>query len=111
MTDFPVSLKVSYFEEVVVVGTQLGRVDIYDYFDASLLDYQVVHSSPVMAIELDHRHKDGREAGVGQSNQNFIYASDIDDPRNKNKYLAKIYSLSQEELARSLFYRRKQDQR
>jgi hypothetical protein len=64
LNDFPVSLKISYYEEVLVIGTQLGRIDVYDYFNPTLLDYQIIHSSPVLAIELEHKHKDGRDKGV-----------------------------------------------
>jgi hypothetical protein len=64
LNDFPTSLKISYYDEVIVIGTQLGRMNIHDYFGLELLDYQIVHSSAVVGIELDHQYKDNRDAGV-----------------------------------------------
>lgn len=55
----------SYFEDLVIIGTQLGRIDIYDYFSPVLKDYQIVHSSEVLAIDLVNEFKEDRLSSVG----------------------------------------------
>lgn len=67
LNDFPVCLKISYYDEVILIGTQLGRLDVYDYFNPALLDYHILHSSPLISLALEHKFKDGREKGVMKS--------------------------------------------
>lgn len=90
----------SSYENLLVVGTQLGRVDIWDYFNPVLRDYQIIHSSEVLGLELVHDYKESRISG------DLIYAGDIEDPRNKNKFLAQVFSLSQDEMVLSRFYKK-----
>ena len=90
----------SNYEDLLIVGTQLGRIDVWDYFNPVLKDYQIVHSSEVLALELVHEYKENRLGG------DLVYAADMEDPRNKNKFLARVYSLSQEDLVMSRFYKK-----
>lgn len=92
LNDFPTSFDVSYYEDMLIVGTQNGRVDILDYFTGKVIDYQILHSSKVRAVELVHKPKEKKLASE------FIYASEIDDPRNKQMNLTHIVTIGDEEM-------------
>jgi hypothetical protein len=65
MNDFPTAVKTSYYEELLLVGTQLGRVCIYDYFSLEMADYQLLHPSPVLQLSLVEEYKEERGEAVG----------------------------------------------
>ena len=82
-------------DNVVLVGTKTGKILVYNYFDGSMIDYEIVHSSSVkkICLEIERRQRD------------VVYAFDLDDPRNKAKALKKIYSMSNESVIVSKYSR------
>lgn len=65
MNDIPTSIALSYYEDLLFVGSQSGRIDVLDYYDGKIKDYQMIHSSEVVCIKLRHEMKESRLGTVG----------------------------------------------
>lgn len=55
-----------------------------------MIDYEILHNGEVKGICLEYGNKDER---IGRD---IVYAFDFDDPRNKNRFLDRVHSISNE---------------
>ena len=90
-------MEVSNVEDLLIVGTRTGKLLVYEYFSGKMLDYQVQHNGVVKAISFDHSNK------TNKLSDDIVYAFDFDDPKNRNRYLRRIYSLSDEDIVVSRY--------
>ena len=99
LIDLPTCFEISNVDDIIAIGTKTGKILFYNYFSGLMIDYEILHNCSVKKLCLEIAKKDNSR----QDKDDVVYAFDYDDPRNKSRYLRRVYSMCNESVVVSRY--------